>query len=344
MNALTRNTILIGDARERLATLPTTSVDCVVTSPPYYQLRDYGAVGQFGLEASVGGWVANLRNVMAEVGRVLTPTGSLWLNLGDSFSRHQRYGAPPKSLLLAPERLLLALATDGWLVRGKIIWAKTNPMPTSVRDRLAMTYEVVYHLTRSPHYFFDLDLIREPHRSRGTKRAKTPSGKAAWRGPLAGKHDGLDRARPHGVPGHPLGKNPGDVWQIATHGHGDHHAAFPGDLVRRPILVTCPEVVCTQCGQPWTRQLSRQALGSLMACGCGAPTRPGLVLDPFFGTGTVGVVARKLGRDWVGVEISPTFAAIARGRLGLGADGYKRSVVCPVETDWYNRTSVPLLR
>src|SRR5256885_9171231 len=136
-----RNTILTGDAVTRLRELPPASVDCVVTSPPYFQLRDYGVPGQLGLEPTVSGWVADLRQICREVARVLVPTGSLWLNLADSFSRHDRYGAPTKGLLLAPERLLLALAQDGWIVRNKVIWSKPNPMPNSVTDPLALTYE-----------------------------------------------------------------------------------------------------------------------------------------------------------------------------------------------------------
>ena len=116
--------------RHWLADLPDSSIDCVITSPPYYQLRDFGVAGQLGLEGSVDGWVDELRLVLNGLTRVLKPSGSLWLNLGDSYSRHAKYGAAPKGLLLAPERLLLALSGDGWLVRNKIIWAKTNPMPT----------------------------------------------------------------------------------------------------------------------------------------------------------------------------------------------------------------------
>src|SRR5213082_3523154 len=117
-----RNTILIGDATTKLRELPPSSVDCVVTSPPYFQLRDYGVPGQLGMEADVHDWVANLRAVFREVARVLVPTGSLFLNLGDSFSRHPKYGAPNKSLLLTPERLLVALSEDGWIVRNKLVW------------------------------------------------------------------------------------------------------------------------------------------------------------------------------------------------------------------------------
>ena len=190
MNDLPRNTILAGDVLDRLSELPDASIDCVITSPPYYQLRDYGVSGQLGLEATVEDWVTNLRAVCRELGRVLKPTGSLWLNLGDSFSRHARYGAPPKGLLLAPERLLVALAADGWIVRNKVIWAKTNPMPTSVGDRLTLTYELVFFLVRSRRYFFDLDAIREPFV--GTRPRTSRVGRPeTWRGPLAATRGGL---------------------------------------------------------------------------------------------------------------------------------------------------------
>jgi site-specific DNA-methyltransferase (adenine-specific) len=308
MKELPRNTILIGDASTRLKDLPSASVDCVITSPPYYQLRNYQATGQIGLEPSVDGWVRALVPVFTEAARVLKPTGVLWLNLGDSFSRHHRYGAAPKSLLLAPERLLLALAADGWIVRNKVIWSKTNPLPSSVNDRLSLTYEVVYFLVRSSRYFFDLDAIREPHRSSAAKRARPPLNITPdWAGPLATTLGGLRRARAAGTPGHPLGKNPGDVWQIATRGYkGAHFATFPEALVRRPLLATCPATICTACGQPWMHQAR---------CHCGAQTLPGVVLDPFFGSGTVGVAAKKLGRDWIGVELNPAYVQLAEARL-----------------------------
>jgi DNA modification methylase len=310
-------------------------------------LRDYGAKGQIGLEANVEEWVANLRSVMAEVARVLKPGGSLWLNLGDSFSRHVRYGAPPKGMLAAPERLLLALMGDGWIVRGKVIWSKPNGLPNSVADRLNVNYEVVYFLVRERHYFFDLDAIREPHRSRGATRAsQTKTATPSWAGPLAsGSQDGLRRARSADQPGHPLGKNPGSVWEIPTNGfRGPHFATFPPRLVRRPILATCPEAVCSRCGLPWRRQVTIRRLpvapaaksalpgdpqvrrfqerwhtvrqvGELIPCGCGKPTKPGVVLDPFMGAGTVGLVAEELGRDWIGVEISSEYRSLAVKRI-----------------------------
>ena len=131
--------ILLGDALERLRELASGSVDTVVTSPPYFLLRNYGVDGQLGAEQTVAQWVAGLRAVMGEVARVLKRDGSVWLNLGDTYSRHDKHGAPPKSLLLGPERLLVGLIEDGWVVRNKLVWAKPNPMPASVRDRLSCT-------------------------------------------------------------------------------------------------------------------------------------------------------------------------------------------------------------
>lgn len=339
MTNLPRNTILAGDVLERLVELPPASIDCVLTSPPYYQLRDYGVTGQLGLEPTVDDWVASMRRVCRELVRVLKPTGSLWLNLGDSFSRHARYGAAPKGLLLAPERLLIALAADGWIVRNKVIWAKSNPMPTSVADRLTLTYEVVFFLVRSRRYFFDLDAIRDPfHTDRATGNHRSRSSGHGG-GPLAAPRGGLDGGHTR----HALGKNPGDVWRIPTKGfRGAHFATFPPALLRRPLLATCPEAVCTNCGAPWRRQVTSRRIGTsqptsrerfvmqypsrwrtvhevgdLIPCGCGAPTTPGVVLDPFFGTGTVGLVAREHGRDWLGIELNPDYRELARIRLGL---------------------------
>lgn len=329
MNTLPRNTILSGDIRDRLAELLPESVDCVVTSPPYYQLRDYENDGQLGLEPTVDGWVANLREVCRLAGRVLKPHGSLWLNLGDAYSRHPRYGAPAKSLLAAPERLLLALAADGWRIRNKIVWAKQNPMPNPVRDRLSCTYEVVYFLTRQRSYFFDLDAIRLGHRSTPRRRrARQSASLHRYAGPLGGSHSGIAALERAGRVGHRAGKNPGDVWSLPTASfHGAHFAVFPEALVERPILATCPERICVQCDAPWARPVRRltvhtgegrrtiRSVGELRRCDCFAPTRRGVVLDPFFGSGTVGVVAERLGRDWLGIELNPAFRRLAWRRI-----------------------------
>lgn len=316
-------TVQIGDAREQLARLPAASVDCVITSPPYMSLRNYQVKGQLGQEPTVQGWVEHLVAVLDEVARVLKPTGSVWLNVGDSFSRHQRYGAAPKALLLGPERLVVALAERGWRVRNKVVWHKPNGRPTSARDRLACSWEPVYLLTRSRFPHFDLDAIRVPHRSVARPYAEViPEKVPDWQGPLAGKNDGLAKLRREGRVGHVLGGNPRDVWRIpASNYRGAHFATFPEALVERPLLATCPERVCDKCGLPWHRQ-SPKVLGHLAVrgdlaavCTCQAGHRPGVVLDPFMGAGTTAVVAERLGRSWVGIELNPDFAALTAERL-----------------------------
>jgi len=337
MTGVPHNRILIGDVRRELRRLPAGSVDTVITSPPYYLLRDYGIDGQLGLEPSVHEWVDELRLVMRGVARVLKPTGSLWLNLGDSYSRHPRFGGPSKSLLLGPERLVLALVADGWIVRNKLIWAKTNSMPNSVRDRFACTWEVIYFLVRSRKYFFDLDAARVPVRSsppRASGHATSgSSSRPAWAGRLAGSNSGLANMKAAGRIGHPLGKNPGDVITTAASNYrGAHFATFPEVLIERPLVAGCPERVCRRCGRPWERQsvdrnLRVASLGQLQSsCSCRAEWRPGLVLDPFFGSGTVGLVAERLHRDWLGIELNPGFARLAEQRIGqqrpkVGRDG-----------------------
>jgi site-specific DNA-methyltransferase (adenine-specific) len=308
MQIAPRNTILIGDAAERLTSLPDASIDCVITSPPFFRLRDYGVDGQLGLEATVDQWVASLRKVFAQLARVLKLRGAVWVDLADTYSQAARFGALPKSLLLAPERLLFELVLDDWVIRNRVIWAKRAPMPSGVKDRLETTYDTLNLLVRERRYHFDLDGIRDPWRDDATA----------------------------------LGKNPGDVWQVEkARFDGGHFATFPERLVERPLLATCPAKVCLSCGAEWRTQTTTHYLGKRVrfqrdpyvhrhpvryrvmrrnprlapGCTCGGGTRPGVVLDPFLGTGTVGAVAQRLGRDWLGIELSPTYAAVAARRL-----------------------------
>ena len=191
--------------------VPSETVDMVLTSPPYFRLRDYHVTGQIGLEAEVEQWVAALRAVAAEVHRVLTPTGSFWLNVADTYSTNARQGAGRKSLLLGPERLALALLEDGWLLRNKIVWQKANPMPTSVTDRLSCTWEALYVFVKQPQYYFNLDAMRVPHTSAPPKRRDRvirPRGREAWRGPNGDDASGLKAMRAQGRVGHPLGQEP----------------------------------------------------------------------------------------------------------------------------------------
>lgn len=345
-----RGTIIVGDALSRLQELETSSIDCVITSPPYFRLRNYQHHKQLGLEDTIHGWVNNLLTITDEIARILVPTGTLWLNLGDSYSTHQHEGAPRKSLLLGPERLALALTQRGWTLRNKIIWAKTNSIPASVTDRLSCTHEVIYLLTRSPRYYFNLDDIRQPPKTRCTTRNGRPNPSPRqprahtrpqlhppkrgmpehWHGPNTDGDEGLATMKRQKTICHPLGKNPGDVWHLATSNYrGAHFATYPTHLVERMLLAGCPERRCRTCRAPFTRPIRRLGTEALRlaltpTCHC-TPTRntsdthpnsePGIVLDPFLGSGTTAIVAEEHQRDWLGIELNPTFANLARQRI-----------------------------
>lgn len=297
-------TLLIGDALEQLRTLPDGSVDCIVTSPPYFGLRDYGTPGQYGLEASPAEYVETMRAVFAEARRVLADDGTLWLNLGDSYAaapsgpagrssmrgRSRRVLAeqakaskasdrPEKSLLGIPWRVAFALQDDGWILRNEIIWHKPNAMPQSVRDRLSNRHEHLFMFAKSPKYWFDLDPIREPIMHPGKTRSL---------GALQRNGDGVARTHPGLLSdGNPNGRNPGDVWEIATRPYpAAHFAVFPIDLPLRCIKAGC---------------------------------KPGgTVLDPFSGSGTTGAAARELGRSYIGIDLSEDYHRLAMKRFAQG--------------------------
>jgi DNA modification methylase len=288
--------LLHGDARAVLSTLAAGSAHCVVTSPPYYGLRDYRARGQVGLEPHPQDYVDTLAEVFREVHRVLRDTGTLWLNLGDSYARPGNgtgSGHRAKTLLGMPWRVALALQEDGWILRNAIVWSKTNPMPSSVRDRLTTTYEHLFLLVKQPRYHFDLDAIRVPAltgtpRPRLARASRTPA-----------KYARAESTFPRGLPGvamrptgarhsrsHPRGKNPGDVWALATRPlRHAHFAAFPVDIPRRAIAAGCPE--------------------------------GGHVLDPFSGVATTGLAALESGRTYTGIDINRDYHRLAIDRLAL---------------------------
>lgn len=324
-----RNIVITGDALTELRRLPDASVDMVLTSPPYFRLRDYAVTGQLGLERHVDDWVAGLREVAQEIHRVLVPSGTFWLNVSDTYSTGEREGAARKSLLLGPERLALALIEDGWRLRNKIVWQKANYMPTSVTDRLACSWEAIYVFTSGDRYFFDLDAIRRPHTStvpKTTRWRPIRTKRQQWLGPNTDDATGLAAMKASGRVGHPLGKNPGDVWRIpASNYRGSHHATFPVALAELAIRAGCPERRCTVCRAPYRRPVHRQIVqgigetavrGALTPqCDCDANTEPGIVLDPFFGAGTTALGAIENRRDWLGIELSPHFAREARDRI-----------------------------
>lgn len=227
-------------------------------------------------------------------------------------------------MLLGPERLARALLADGWIVRNRIAYVKSSPLPSPVADRLTNGWEYVFHLVRQQDYFYDLDAIRIPL---VTKRKPTNATirDGAELGRLTRPRAGLDHMAREGRTGHSLGKNPTDVWRLpAGRAVGGHRATFPEALARRPILATTPQHVCTSCERPWRRSARRVTYlagrpqpRQLEPCGCLTSTRPGLVLDPFAGSGTALKVARDLGRDALGIELNSDYAALARNRAGL---------------------------
>lgn len=345
------NQILHGDIRAIAPTLPDGLANCIVTSPPYWGLRDYGHSDQIGLEPTPEEYVSNLVGIFRELRRVLKDDGTLWLNLGDSYAGNgnkslgrndagrnltggggNKHGSgnpgkqgafnvnvelPPKNLVGIPWRVALALQADGWYLRSDIVWSKTNPMPESVTDRPTKSHEYLFLLAKSERYYYDQDAIREP--------IKTESIARLARG-VSDNHKNIDGApgqTPHSmnqprknrnnattfkrngskreqtIPGqgygthrpdrddtdyNPLGRNKWTVWEISTKPYsGAHFAVFPPDLIEPCILAGCPP--------------------------------DGLVLDPFFGSGTVGEVCVKTGRNWLGVELNQKYITLANQRI-----------------------------
>jgi site-specific DNA-methyltransferase (cytosine-N4-specific) len=330
-------TIHGGDARDVLPTLPAESVDCIVTSPPYWGLRDYGTAtwvggdtacnhlntnwdrsllddggrrdritpmratcthcgasrvdSQLGLEATPEQYVANLVAVFRELRRVLKPTGTAWLNLGDSYNGVGRgekanglqvaarittqttvSGLKPKDLVGIPWRVAFALQADGWWLRSDIIWSKPNPMPESVTDRPTKAHEYLFLLTKSARYYFDQEAVREATSPNWRYNGGAPM-------PELGEHRLTDGARGHQAQRTyevAKGANLRSVWTIATRPYpGAHFAVFPPELPERCIKAGCPQ--------------------------------DGVVLDPFAGSGTVGLVANRLSRRAILIDLNPAY-------------------------------------
>lgn len=268
-----QSTIIVGDVRNVLKEFKTGYFRTCVTSPPYWGLRDYGAEGQIGAEPDIRDYIKDLVAVFREVKRVLSDDGTLWLNIGDSYTsggrtwrgadsknkgRGMSYrantpeGLKPKDLIGVPWRLAFALQEDGWYLRTEIIWNKPNCQPESVKDRPTRSHEYVFLLTKSERYYYDFESIKEP--------AQNPKQN---------------------------GKNRRTVWNINTEPYpGSHFAVYPKQLVR----------LCVMAGSE---------LGDK-------------VLDPFFGSGTTGVVCNELGRACTGIELKSEYAELARERLIAG--------------------------
>lgn len=308
------NRVIFGDCRDTMRELKAQGVrvQCCVTSPPYYGLRDYGHPGQIGLEKTPGEYVAALVEVFEGVRELLADDGVLWLNLGDSYAgyhgnknsevptsstngwtngynenkrggaRPQDIGLKPKDLVGAPWRVAFALQEAGWYLRQDIIWHKPNPMPESVTDRCTKSHEYLFLLAKSERYFFDHVAIQEPEtmkpQNRLTPRKANPDAKV---------HGMPEYRQQEGGTGGGM-RNRRSVWSVNTAPYGGaHFATFPPALIEPCIL---------------------------------AGSRPGdVVLDPFMGSGTTAQVAQALGRQWIGCELNTEYAPLQQARTAQAA-------------------------
>lgn len=357
MSKLDNAQFLIGDAGEKLQELPRESVQTAVTSPPYWGLRDYEEDGQIGLESNVTDFIDNLCDILDEVGRVLRPDGTLWLNMGDSYfgggraqgksngvdrnakqsTNEGSYVEPPdwseasdvlkpKDQCLIPHRVAMELQNRGWYLRSTVVWHKTTAMPESVKDRPTNAHEYLFLLSKNKQYFYDHFAVKEPM--------------------VTGEGGSL--------------KNKRDVWSLSGGSFsGEHFATFPKDLVEPPILASTSERgQCAECGAPIRRIVEKegvayedagnrkraeapgseiseghnsvfqegvifdeQTVGWERTCDCDTTkTEPQTVLDPFMGSGTTGIVALKHGRKFVGVDLNEKFVGIAKDRISNDED------------------------
>lgn len=275
------NQVHCGDAAALAARLPSELVDCVVTSPPYYQQRDYGNDRQLGQESSPSSYVERLVGVFAAIRPAMKDSGAVWVVLGDKYQDHQ--------LLGMPWRFALAMQDDGWFLRSDCIWHKPNAMPSPVKSRPTTDHEYIFLFSKNAQYHYDADAIREPHVT-FSENSKMRGGRKHFgtRGgtPEQGKNGGnsnLHNAR-WDQAFHPLGRNKRTVWSIPLSKYrGAHFAVFPEKLVETCLLATAPE--------------------------------SGVVLDPFSGSGTTAVVAQRLARSYIAFDCSPEYCQQARVRL-----------------------------
>lgn len=315
--------IYVGDALSTLRGMPAESVHCIITSPPYYGLRDYGVVGQIGLEASPEQYVESLVSVFREARRVLHPSGTLWLNLGDCYWKGAKHPTlKPKDLLGIPWAVAFALREDGWWLRSAITWAKRAPVPESIRDRPTSATEMIFLMAKGRRYFYDAEAVKEPSAQReGAKR------------------------------------NMRNFWLLGPEPFpGAHFATFPTEIPRRAVLAgTSEKGCCPRCRSPWERVIGRRkhpkrdvaaqrketaartgrrdgytfgpsgmldttyTVGWQPTCDCGlAETVSCTVLDPFCGSGTTLLVASCLGRSALGIELNAEYARLAEQRIQQG--------------------------
>ena len=379
--------LLHGDCLQQLATLPAASVQCCVTSPPYWGLRDYGTAGQLGLEATPDEYVANMVAVFRAVRRVLRDDGTLWLNLGDCYTPQSTHKAnvprggnfnqrsrelkdkinlpsygKAKDLVGIPWRVAFALQADGWYLRQDIIWHKPNPMPESVTDRCTKAHEYIFLLTKSARYYYDANAIAEPVLESSTKRAAAGFVTSPRDDAVAGVSIGANERTRFGLRekfAMPSTRNKRSVWTVTTKPFkGAHFATFPPDLIEPCVLASTSHFgACAECKTPYQRLVEkgdvpkRKTRDNLLGvypgrktttrlntvdmavipttttgwgkmCNCTTDAvEPCVILDPFSGAGTTGVVAIKHSRCYIGTELNPDYLEISRKRIQAEWDG-----------------------
>jgi DNA modification methylase len=354
------------DVLKGLGQLPDNFIDCIVTSPPYWNLRDYDIKDQMGLEQDPDDFINKLVEIMKECKRVLKPTGTIWLNLGDSYHKNlsgRKKVNPnwfqPKQRLLIPYRTAIKCQDElGLILRNDITWVKQlcnyrtkdsfgSCMPTAVRDRLNTTSESLFFFVKDPRYYFSLDSIRIPYKTKclGLKKISQRDGRGVYA-------DERRKLNPN-----PKGKIPGDCIMFPLEPSKERHfAMFPQTLPELCISAGCPEQVCKKCGMPRLiikagknpysfnfrvrdvkkgrikhidRKASEKEIKSynekeyvsrkkekiVLGCNCRAGYRPGIVLDPFMGSGTTAIVAKKLGRNFIGFDLNRDYIKIANRRV-----------------------------
>ena len=371
--------IINTDVIDGLQSLDEQSIQCVVTSPPYWGLRDYGVDNQLGLEKTPEEYVDKMVSVFREVRRVLRDDGTVWLNLGDSYAGggrnsgnaventsakqqtqiHSMHSGPsvvpqglkPKDLCGIPWRVAFALQSDGWYLRSDIIWSKPNPMPESVTDRPTKAHEYLFLLTKSARYFYDADAIREENQgdSGWEKQRQVGTAKTRKEEKTTGYNNRgrADKTRQETMESNPAGRNKRSVWEITTQPFPEaHFAVMPTKLVEPCVLAgTSKEGQCVECGAVWERVVEKaepigrrdngngdrfvdkgmwsgragerdlKTIGWQPTCICNTNTEPHTVLDPFCGSGTVGVVALRHGRRFIGIDLSEEYCEMAKQRI-----------------------------
>ncbi len=272
------NRIICGDCLEAMKQMPDGSINCVITSPHYWKLRDYGWPGQWGRESSYQEYLERLWQMMDEVKRILKDDGTVWINLGDTYGNS---GEHSKCQLLLPHKFAIGCIKRGWIIRNDIIWAKRNGMPEGVKDRFSKKHEYIFFMVKNKKYYFDLDSIRDKHVWAGRDRRSLFCQEKNITKILA------DGRTIRTISYHKNGKNPGDVsdfWDIIKKpSNSEHCASFNSMLITKPIIAGCP--------------------------------KNGIVLDPFCGSGTTLSRAKELGRRFIGIDGKKEYCKMAEERV-----------------------------